>query len=150
MKAITDNLLLIQAEQLCEQRSVRMTPLRMEVLRLISQQNGAISAYDLLNLLRQSEPHAKPPTIYRALDFLREQRFIHRVESTNSFMLCHHLTEPLHTSVFFICDRCGLVTEQKTKNTKNIMKRMASTAGFFVFHTVMEVHGLCLSCHSAV
>ena len=50
--------ILSQAEKLCQQRSVRLTPQRLEVLRLMSEQNGAISAYDLLDQLRISEPQA--------------------------------------------------------------------------------------------
>ena len=60
--------MLAHAEKLCAQRGVRLTPQRLEVLRLMSLQQGAISAYDLLDLLREKEPPAKPPTVYRALD----------------------------------------------------------------------------------
>lgn len=104
--------LLAQAEKLCAQRNVRLTPQRLEVLRLMSLQQGAISAYDLLDLLRESEPQAKPPTVYRALDFLLEQGFVHKVESTNSYVLCHLFDQPTHTSAMFICDRCGVVKEE--------------------------------------
>ena len=76
--------MLAHAEKLCPQRGVRLTPQRLEVLRLMSLQQGAISAYDLLDLLREKEPQAKPPTVYRALEFLLEQGFVHKVESTNS------------------------------------------------------------------
>lgn len=69
MEKTTTQELLAQAEKLCAQRNVRLTPQRLEVLRLMSLQQGAISAYDLLDLLRETEPQAKPPTIYRALDF---------------------------------------------------------------------------------
>ncbi len=48
----------------------------------------------LLDLLREAEPQAKPPTVYRALDFLLEQGFVHKVESTNSYVLCHLSTSP--------------------------------------------------------
>ncbi|HID7229806.1 TPA: zinc uptake transcriptional repressor Zur, partial [Klebsiella pneumoniae] len=44
--------MLAHAEKLCAQRGVRLTPQRLEVLRLMSLQQGAISAYDLLDLLR--------------------------------------------------------------------------------------------------
>ena len=107
MNSTTQEKLLAQAERLCQQRNVRLTPQRLEVLRLMTQQPGAISAYDLLDLLRVAEPQAKPPTVYRALDFLLEQGFIHRVESANSYVLCHHFEQPMHTSALFICDRCG-------------------------------------------
>ena len=52
MNSSTQEKLLAQAEQLCQQRNVRLTPQRLEVLRLMAQQPGAISAYDLLDLLR--------------------------------------------------------------------------------------------------
>ncbi|MBL3369521.1 transcriptional regulator Zur, partial [Klebsiella pneumoniae] len=48
MNSTTQEKLLAQAERLCQQRNVRLTPQRLEVLRLMTQQPGAISAYDLL------------------------------------------------------------------------------------------------------
>jgi hypothetical protein len=73
MNKTTSQEMLAHAEKLCAQRGVRLTPQRLEVLRLMSLQQGAISAYDLLDLLREKEPQAKPPTVYRALEFLLEQ-----------------------------------------------------------------------------
>lgn len=140
--------LLAQAEQICLQRNVRLTPQRMEVLRLMSVQRGAISAYDLLDLLRETEPQAKPPTIYRALDFLLEQGFIHKVESTNSYVLCHHPEEPSHTSALFICHRCGQVTEQATREMQTHLEELAQKMGFVLQHSVVEAHGLCRECSS--
>ncbi|MFZ4833366.1 zinc uptake transcriptional repressor Zur [Rouxiella sp. Mn2063] len=138
--------LLKQAERLCLQRNVRLTPQRLEVLRLMIQQPGAISAYDLLDLLRVVEPQAKPPTVYRALDFLLEQGFIHRVESANSYVLCHHFEEPSHTSALFICDRCGLVTEKTTEGIEERLATLANDSGFALRHSVVEAHGLCREC----
>lgn len=68
MNKTTSQEMLAHAEKLCAQRGVRLTPQRLEVLRLMSLQQGAISAYDLLDLLREKEPQAKPPTVYRALE----------------------------------------------------------------------------------
>jgi len=138
--------ILSQAEAICQQRNVRLTPQRLEVLRLMSQHHGAISAYDLLDLLRDSEPQAKPPTIYRALDFLLEQGFVHRVESTNSYVVCHHFEEPAHTSAMLICDRCGGVAEQHAEGVQDILKSLSRAAGFALTNSVIEAHGLCQSC----
>ncbi|WP_123332173.1 zinc uptake transcriptional repressor Zur [Erwinia sp. JUb26] len=138
--------ILSQAEVICQQRSVRLTPQRMEVLRLMTEHNASISAYDLLDLLRASEPQAKPPTIYRALDFLLEQGFIHRVESTNSYVVCHHFEEPSHTSAMLICDRCGSVAEQHADGVEEILKKLAQKTGFTLAHSVIEAHGFCQRC----
>ena len=138
--------LLAQAEKLCAQRNVRLTPQRLEVLRLMRLQQGAISAYDLLDLLRESEPQAKPPTVYRALDFLLEQGFVHKVESTNSYVLCHLFDQPTHTSAMFICDRCGVVKEECAEGVEDIMHTLAARMGFALRHNVIEAHGLCSAC----
>lgn len=146
MNATYQEKLLAQAEQLCQQRNVRLTPQRLEVLRLMVEQPGAISAYELLDLLRVAEPQAKPPTIYRALDFLLEQGFIHRVESANSYVLCHHFEQPMHTSALFICERCGQVTERPTESVERALQQLAQESGFALRHSVVEAHGLCSVC----
>ncbi|AIR05129.1 MULTISPECIES: zinc uptake transcriptional repressor Zur [Cedecea] len=146
MDTTTSQNVLAQAEKLCLQRNVRLTPQRLEVLRLMSEQTGAISAYDLLDLLRVSEPQAKPPTVYRALDFLLEQGFVHRVESNNSYVLCNFIDHPTHSSAMFICDRCGAVKEQAAEGVEDIMQKLASKMGFALRHNVIEAHGLCSDC----
>ena len=138
--------ILSQAEKICLQRNVRLTPQRLEVLRLMAEQNTAISAYDLLDLLRVSEPQAKPPTIYRALDFLLEQGFIHRVESNNSYVVCHHFEEPQHTSAMLICDRCGTVSEQHAQGVETVLQLLSEQSGFSLRNSVIEAHGLCAGC----
>ena len=146
MDMTTSQDVLAQAEKLCLKRNVRLTPQRLEVLRLMTLQNGAISAYDLLDLLRESEPQAKPPTVYRALDFLLEQGFVHKVESTNSYVLCHLIDHPTHTSAMYICDRCGQVKEQSADGVEDILQAVAARMGFALRHNVIEAHGLCSEC----
>lgn len=146
MSIITPEQTLIQAEKLCQQRGVRLTTQRAQVLRLLADWHGAISAYDLLDRLRATEPQAKPPTVYRALDFLLEQGFIHRVESNNSYVVCHHLEEPAHTSVMLVCDRCAGVTEKQAKGAEQIIDALAAEADFSLRHCVIEVRGLCKAC----
>lgn len=65
MEKTTTQELLAQAEKICAQRNVRLTPQRLEVLRLMSLQDGAISAYDLLDLLREAEPRCRQRFIAR-------------------------------------------------------------------------------------
>lgn len=139
--------ILIQIKKLCKKRHVRLTPQRLAVLQLISQCNKSISAYNLLDLLRQSSsPHAKPSTIYRSLNFLLTQGFIHRIESTNRFTLCRYFSELSHNFIFFICNHCKKVTEQTAKDIETILKDIAKIKGFIIFNNVIEAHGLCPKC----
>ncbi|MBT0727231.1 zinc uptake transcriptional repressor Zur [Rosenbergiella australiborealis] len=138
--------IIADAEQLCIQRGVRLTAQRAEVLRLMIEHPHAISAYDLLDKLRISEPQAKPPTVYRALDFLLEQAFIHRVESNNSYVVCPHFDHPSHSSMLLICDQCASVTERPAEGIENGIKEQASVSGFTLRHSIIEAHGLCQAC----
>jgi len=140
------NALLTTIERLCQKRQIRLTEQRKVVLRLLAQANGAISAYDLLDQLKEVEHQAKPPTIYRALDFLLQQGFIHKVESTNCYILCRHFADPLHTSVLFICVKCRQVSEQAAKNIESELSAIANAHQFKLQHSVVEVHGLCAQC----
>lgn len=139
---------LFEIKKICIQRHVHLTPQRLEVLRIISQHHqGSISAYNLLSLLRRTVlPNAKPSTIYRALNFLLAQGFIHRIESTNSFVLCKYFLELSHNFAFFICDHCKQVTEQTTKGITEILQNMTKLTGFIMSHNIIEAHGTCFKC----
>ena len=137
--------LLAQAEKLCAQRNVRLTPQRLEVLRLMSLQRGAISAYDLLAQLQQTEAHAKPPTVYRALDFLLEQGFAHKVESLNAFIFCCHF-DHAHPMQLLICDRCGDVVELHDDAIDHAFSEQARQHVFIITNKTIEAHGQCVRC----
>ena len=62
------------ARQLCDERGVRLTSLREQVLELVWQSHKPLGAYTLIDMLAQaSTRRIAPPTIYRALDFLLEE-----------------------------------------------------------------------------
>ncbi|MBY8070915.1 zinc uptake transcriptional repressor Zur [Vibrio fluvialis] len=143
-----DNKLTKQIEEICAARGVRLTSQRKRVFELICASKKASSAYELLEDLKQSEPQAKPPTVYRALDFLMEQGFIHRVESTNSFISCCSCNAHKHFSQLLICDQCGSVIELQDDSLIALLADNAEKHGFKIVNHVIESHGVCQSCSS--
>ncbi|CZF84172.1 Zinc uptake regulation protein [Grimontia celer] len=141
--------LIARAQSLCEQRGVRLTAQRERVYEIIVQSKRAISAYDLLDVLRETEPQAKPPTVYRALDFLLSQGFVHKVESTNSFIACCLPGHEQHCSQLLICDSCGTVEECHTDTLSTALQQKANQVNFAVSHHVVETHGTCHTCQVA-
>lgn len=135
-----------QIETLCQERGVRLTPQRRQVFELICARGKASSAYELLEQLKKREPQAKPPTVYRALDFLLEQGFIHRVESTNSFISCGACSGNKHFSQLLICDKCGTVIELQDDSLINLLTENANKYDFQMTNHVIESHGICQSC----
>lgn len=73
--------------RIAERFGFKLTSLREQVLNLLLQQNKPIKAYDLLAKLKDIRPSAKPPTVYRVLDFLVEHKAVIRLEACNSYIL---------------------------------------------------------------
>lgn len=138
--------LIDHVQLLTEQRGVRLTPQRRRIYEIILEKNRAISAYDLLDILRQSEPNAKPPTIYRALGFLLIQGFIHKVESTNCYLACNLPGHKEHNTQLLLCDACGRVEEYHGDMLSSVLEEKPDQLGFAVTHHVIETHGTCSSC----
>ena len=136
-----------RARTICEQNGARFTAIREKVFRLLAELNGGIGAYELLEQLKQTEPGAKPATIYRALEFLTEQGFIHKIESSNAFLLCHHFGQH-HPAQLLICDQCGNVTELHSDLLQEEFNRQAVAQGFAIKQQTIEAHGLCKVCNT--
>ena len=135
------------AEQECQIRGVRWTPLRSEVLKLILEVGKPIGAYDLLaKMAHQGRPPA-PPTVYRTLDFLLEQGFIHRLTSINSFVPCCHPRQG-HEAAFLICQNCHRVDEAESSDLQSILQTLANQGGFVPKQATIEIAGLCIACQT--
>lgn len=137
--------LITKAEKICEQRGARLTPARREVFEILAGETGAVGAYDLLDKLRSAVPNAKPPTIYRALDFLQEQGFVHKITSSNSYVLCSHFDHQ-HPVQMLICESCGNVQEIQSDGVYDALRKQAEGQGFRVASQTIEAHGQCQNC----
>ncbi len=136
---------LTTASQLCAERGVQLTAIRQQVLELIWANHHAVKAYDLLERIKPLQSAAKPATIYRALDFLREQGFIHRVESLNAFVGCNDL-KSAHEQLLLICKQCENVEERHADSVMQALTQEFALAGFTAHHQAIEIHGICATC----
>lgn len=134
-----------KARAFCEKKGARFTSLREKVYALLLQQEGAIGAYELLDSLKLTESGAKPATVYRTLDFLLEFGLVHKLESTNAFVACHHF-DCNHPVQFLICDSCGEVQEIQSAGLKDTLDKQALSVGFKVAKQTIEAHGTCAAC----
>lgn len=134
-----------EVSRACEARGLKLTPLRLRVLELIAREKKPVKAYDLLDRLRGEREGAAPPTVYRALDFLLEHGFIHRLASVNAYTSCHHPSER-HTVPFFICDVCAGATELCDERVATLLVDQARALGFTPEAQTLEVHGVCARC----
>lgn len=142
-----DNTFLEQAERLCRNRGASLTPIRREVLSHLKRAPGGLKAYDLLDRIKATHPSATPPTVYRALDFLIEQRLAHKIGKVNQFIACnqdHHE----HIGLFAVCPMCGKVSELADETTVHALAHSLQAAGHRLVGHEIELSAICSDCNT--
>lgn len=134
-----------QAETRCGEIQERLTPPRRRVLELLLGSDGPLKAYDLIAAFGQDGEPAKPPTVYRALEFLERLGFAHRIESLNAYVPCRMDGEG-HRAAFLICDCCGAAQEFEPDIAAQL--KTAAPAGYEIQAVTLEARGLCPACRA--
>ena len=135
------------AEGRCLAGGERLTPPRRRVLQLLLEAGEAVKAYDLIARYGPDGVAAKPPTVYRALEFLERNGLAHRIASISAYVACS-VGDRAHAAAFLICDCCG-ATVEVTPPEGEALRRAAETAGYALTRTTIEGHGRCSACRIA-
>ena len=122
----------------------RMTGPRRRVLELLLEAGAPVKAYDLI--AAYGEGGAKPPTVYRALEFLERLGFAHRLESLNAYVACRRSGE-VHAAAFLICECCG-ATEEIEPEVASGVEAAADAHGYRLRGLMLEARGLCPACRA--
>jgi Fur family zinc uptake transcriptional regulator len=140
---------LAHAENLCAQRAQRLTPIRRQVLEALLGSHKPLGAYEIIERTGAKNARPAPITVYRALNFLREQGLVHRIESRNAFVACVNNHASGDLVVFLICEHCGDVGEAPGAAIAENVKAAARAAGFSPKTPVIEISGTCAHCRAA-
>ena len=125
-----------------QDRSAVPTGNDLLVFDVLRAADGALSAYDIMDLLKPDRPRIAPTTVYRALEHLIRAGRVRRIETLNAYLPA---TDD-RAVVFAICDDCGRVQERDAgADVRRITKALAKD-GFRPTHPVVEVHGRCGAC----
>lgn len=72
----------------CATVAHKPTSLRKNVLYILWRSDKPLKAYDILEQLLQFNANAKPPAVYRVLDYFVALGLVHKIESIQSYSLC--------------------------------------------------------------
>lgn len=140
--------ILSQAQARATRMGLRLTPVRLRTLEILIAAHGALGAYDVLEKLAAEGYGTQPPVAYRALNWLVEHGFAHRIRRLNAFTACAHPSDD-HAAAFFICDRCDSVTEAPAGAVTAALSDSAHAVGFAMERATIEAVGQCRACQGA-
>lgn len=134
---------------ICRDRGARFTQGRQQAFEALLAIGKPVSAYDLLSYLETSTGNKLAPlTVYRSLDFLAEQGFVHKITSNHTFTVCVH-PEHEHSAMHLVCNECGSGQELPIADIKPALHAAASQYGFLIDQNIVELQGVCQRCQSA-
>jgi Fur family transcriptional regulator, zinc uptake regulator len=113
------------------------------VLECLRREGRAMTAYDLLDALRDDGLRA-PAQVYRALEALGQRELVHRIETLNAFVACRHFDHS-ETAAFAICDDCRHIWEFALPSEAGLTAA-ADRKGFKTRNVTVELHGRCADC----
>jgi len=135
------------AEAISRKEGLRFTAGRRQVLEALLASHVPASAYDVIERLAHNGRRPAPISVYRALEFLTEHRFAHRIESRNAYVACDRGEdcEPAAT-LFLLCDQCGAAGEASSASLHRLIGSVTAPVGFVPHAQVIEIRGLCANC----
>jgi Fur family zinc uptake transcriptional regulator len=141
------------AERIARRDGLRLTDQRRAVLKALLMSHVPASAYDVIDRVAEAEENGRrlaPVSVYRALEFLTEHRFAHRIESKNAYVACDRGEEcAADATLFLICDNCGAAGEAPSSALAGIVNSETRAQSFSPRASVLEVRGLCARCRAA-
>lgn len=138
------------AEQRCESHGARLTDKRKQILHGLLQSDKALSAYELIDFYKTEYGEAIPAmSVYRILEFLREEQLVHKLNLANKYVACAHITCDHDHAVpqFLICGKCQKVEEISISKSivKELQKNVVHT-GFHLVSPQLEMNCVCENC----
>lgn len=132
--------------QCCASLELKLTSLRKEVLYILWQAQKPLKAYEILDNLLKIKQHAKPPTVYRALEYFAAHGVVHKIESIQSYTLCGEPEKHLSSEVLMVCNDCHHVVEIYDLAVRDILVKLAGAHHFTLHQDAIELKGVCQQC----
>ena len=137
----TKSKLMIHLENAASKNEVKLTRIRRHIYKCLVSSPHPLGAYEILEML-DGVGSAKPPTVYRALDWLLELGVIRKISSISKFVVLPN-GQSFDPIAVLLCRECGKAEILKSNGgLKNIINA-AKTQGLEDLQATFEIVGQC-------
>lgn len=141
------------ADRLCVARGSRLTAKRKMVLAVLLQSERALSAYELVEVCnKEHDQKFAAMSVYRILEFLEQENFVHKLHLSNRFVACVHIScDHAHeVPQFLVCTSCQRVKEIGiSRAALSSIQQQVKLANYRLVSPQLELNCLCESCVAA-
>jgi Fur family peroxide stress response transcriptional regulator len=121
----------------------RLTPQRVELIRLIITSNDHPSASRLYNQIKTQFPTMSLATVYKTLDLLKELGEVLEIDLRDDSHYDGNHPEP-HPHL--ICSKCNKIVDGDLDIDLGVLRKLERASGYTILRPQISFYGLCPDC----
>lgn len=125
------------------ERDYRLTPQRIELVRLIASSQDHPSAAQLFTSIRRHFPTTSQATVYKTLALLKEMNEVLEIDLHDDSHYDGNRPQP-HPHL--ICIRCSKIVDAELSVDQESIREMEEVSGYTILRHQMSLYGLCPDC----
>lgn len=124
-------------------RDFRLTPQRVELVRLIAASEGHPSASELFTKIKRQFPTMSHATVYKTLTLLKEMNQVLEIDLHNDSHYDGNRPEP-HPHL--ICIKCNKIIDADVSLDQESLRSLEQASGYKILRSQISLYGLCPDC----
>jgi Fur family transcriptional regulator, peroxide stress response regulator len=129
-----------------KERDFRLTPQRVELVRLIAVSEGHPSASQLYTKIKRQFPTISQATVYKTLALLKEMNQVLEIDLRDDSRYDGNRPEP-HPHL--ICIHCNKIIDAEVSLDPVSLRMLERTSGYTILRPQISLYGLCQDCKEA-
>ena len=121
----------------------RLTPQRVELVRLIAGSEGHPSAAQLYARIRRQFPTISQATVYKTLAMLKEMNQVYEIDLRDD---SHYDGNRPLPHPHLVCTRCNKIMDGELEISMAALEKVEKETGYQIMRTQVTFYGLCPDC----
>jgi Fur family peroxide stress response transcriptional regulator len=126
-----------------KEHDFRLTPQRVELVRLIAVSEGHPSASQLYTEIKRQFPTISQATVYKTLTLLKEINQVLEIDLRNDSHYDGNRPQP-HPHL--ICIACNKIVDGDLSLDQESLRSLEQASGYKILRTQIALYGLCPDC----
>lgn len=124
-------------------RGFRLTPQRMELVRLIAASEGHPSTTQLYAKIKPQFPTMSLATVYKTLALLKEMNQVFEIDLRDDSHYDGNRPQP-HPHL--ICIKCNQIVDGEVSLEQEAIRKLEAVSGYTILRPQISLYGLCPDC----
>jgi Fur family peroxide stress response transcriptional regulator len=126
-----------------KERAYRLTPQRVELLRLIAASHGHPNASQLQARIKDRFPTMSPATVYKTLALLKDLNQVLEIDLGGDR---HYDGNRPGPHAHLICTTCGKIADGDLELELSVIRKLEKASGYRLVSPQFTFYGLCPGC----